>query len=359
LPQVLYFVSAELALGYLLFSFLSALGTLQIVAARYRLKGLAIIDPATQPWPGYILGVVLIAGSTAWFFASQWTRILVPGPAGSELAFLFGLAAACAVAVALAFAAFREHTPQMGTTEAQYAGSRRLNIGRADGRLYAPPNLSAPMPAVCLVIPPDSRHLAAYVTLIRALLHEGIIPLLVTPDETEYTYPEILTIIPAATTLLSKRPEVDPQRIGALGFDLAGDLVIRSASGAKQVKTAAALAPMLGEPRRGLDLLHEMPLPSAWRWAHDAKRASLQKGLNALEYGPKVAPRPLLLVFGARDRLTCAKLEEGGVTSSLTAALGQAHDSITLRIIPGAGHLDLLDQQEALQTVIEWFKEHL
>ncbi len=356
---MLYFVNAELALGYLLFAALSALGMLQIVAARYRLKGLAIIDHPTQPWPGYILGIVLIAGSTAWFFASQWTRILVPGPAGSELALLFGLAAGCAVVVSLGIAALRQRAPRAGPPQTLYAGGRRLDIGRAAGRLYAPPNLSAPMPAVCLVLPPDRSHLAAYVTLVQGLLNRSIIALLVTPDETEYTYPEVLTIIPAATTLLSKLPEVDPQRIGALGFDLAGDLVIRSASGDKQVKAAAALAPMLGEPRRGLQLLREMPWPNAWRWAHDAKRASLQRSLNALEYGPRVAPRPLLLVFGARDRLTCCAQQKGGVAFSLPAALGQAHDSVTLCVVPGAGHVDLLSQQAALQTTIEWFKEHL
>jgi dienelactone hydrolase len=260
--------------------------------------------------------------------------------------------------VALVIATLRQRAPRAAQIEAQFAGGRRLTIGRAEGQLYAPPNLTQPMPAVCLVSEPDSRHLAAYVTLIRGLLQEGIIALVVTPDETEYTFPEVLTIIPAATTLLSKRPEVDPQRIGALGFDLAGDLVIRSASGDKQVKAAAALAPMLGEPRLGLELLQEMPFLRAWRWARDPKRVSLQKSLNALEYGPKVAPRPLLLVFGARDQLTCDALEEG-VVPSLAAALSQAHDSITLRVIPGAGHLDLLDQQETLQTVIEWFKEHL
>ncbi len=356
---MLYFVDTELALGYLLFAFLSALGMLQIAAARYRLKGLSIVDHPSQAWLGYVLGVVLIVGSTAWFFASQWALILTPGPAGSELALLFGFAAASAVLVALSIAALRQRAVQAAGTEAQYVDSRRLTIGRADGRLFAPPNLTAPLPAVCLVPEPGSRNLTAYVTLVRGLLQEGIIALLVTPDETEYTYPEVLTIIPAATTLLSKRPEVDPQRIGALGFDLAGDLVIRSASGDKQVKAAAALAPMLGEPRRGLELLHEMTFPNAWRWAHDAKRASLQKSLSALEYGTRVAPRPLLLVFGAKDRITSSAPQDEGVAHSLPAALSQSHQSITLHVIPGAGHYDLLDQPETVQSVIRWFKEHL
>ncbi len=356
---MLYFVDAELALGYLLFAFLSALGMLQIVAARYRLKGLAIVDHPTHPWLGYVLGMVLIAASTAWYFTSQWTLILTPGPAGSELALMFGLAAASAVLVALGIAAFRQRAPRGVTTEVQQADSGRLSIGRVEGRLYAPPNLTAPMPAICLVPEPGSRHMAAYATLVRGLLQEGIIALLVTLDEAEYTYPEVLTIIPAATTLLSKRPEVDPQRIGALGFDLGGDLVIRSASGDKQVKAAAALAPVLGEPCRSLELLHEMPFPSAWRWAHDAQRASLQSSLSALEYGPKVAPRPLLLVLGANDRLTCSALEENGAAPSLPVSFSQAHESITLHVIPGAGHFDLLDQPEAVQIVIQWFKEHL
>jgi len=101
---VLYFVYQELALGYLALSFLTALGVLQWVAASYHLAGLGLLDYSEHRTSGYVLGIVLIAGSALWFFVTQWTRIFTPGPAGSELTLLFAAGAAFALIATLAVA---------------------------------------------------------------------------------------------------------------------------------------------------------------------------------------------------------------------------------------------------------------
>jgi hypothetical protein len=348
---VLYFVYEELALGYLLFSFLSALGVLQWVAARYRLAGLAFLNYAQRRTWGYALGTFLIAGSTIWFFGSQWAKILTPGPAGSELSLLFGAGAVSALAVTITVASLLQRLRKGAPPQGRADRSQTVAVGRATtGRLYLPPDPTAPMPAVCLVpglgVGEESMDILA-----RHLVEQRLVALVIAPDDEFASYPETLAILPAATSLLSKRPDVDPHRLGALGYDLGGDLVIRAASADKQLKAVAALAPVLGDPPVGLDLMSEMPFAQALRWARDRTRAKLQMGLNAFEYRTKIAPRPFLLLYGTEDRLV--------TRSPLQVWDAPEKPWITHQVIQGAGHLDLLDHPTTLHTVARWLKEHL
>jgi dienelactone hydrolase len=204
--------------------------------------------------------------------------------------------------------------------------------------------------------------------LARYIVGHGMVALLLTPEQESYTYPEILAMLPAATSWLAKHPEVDTQRIGALGYDLGGDLAIRAASTAKELKAVAAVAPILGESPVGLELLREMPYPMALHWARNHRRASLQNELNAAEYAPKIAPRPLLLLYGAEDGLVVRTLAEANADTRSVAPAEEAEprpqsveaaDSITVRVIPDAGHLNLLDQPETVHAIVRWFQEHL
>jgi len=225
-----------------------------------------------------------------------------------------------------------------------------------------------PLPAISLVPGPDSLGQESLAALARYIVGQGMVALLLTPDQESYTYPEILAILPAATSWLAKHPEVDTQRIGALGYDLGGDLVIRAASTAKELKAVAAVAPILGESPVSLELLREMPYPMAWRWARNQKRANLQNELNAAEFAPKIAPRPLLLLYGAEDGLVISAFTDSndGARSLAPAQeavprrqSGEAMDSMTLRVVQDAGHLNLLDQPETVHAIVQWFQEHL
>ena len=355
---MLYFVDAELALGYVLFSFLSALGIVQIAAARYDLSGLAVFDYSKRRARGYALGILLVVASTAVFFGSQWMLVLTPGPAGSELAFLFAGSAACAIGVSLVVAAARHRAQSHTTAASDEDGGEAVAAGSATGRLYVPATPTSPMPAVCLVPGPDPQCHQAMVELARQFVRSQIVALLITPKPGLYTYPEALAVLPAAAGLLRKRPDVDPQRIGALGYDLGGDLVIRAASGDKQLSVVAALAPVLQEPKIGMDLLREMAFPEAWRWARDRERDRLRSSLNALEYAQRIVPRPLLLLYGAEDRLASSRITaEETQEASLPPSLLQ--DSTTLLILPDIGHLDLMDHSSTRQAVELWFREHL
>ncbi|MDY7039453.1 MAG: hypothetical protein SVX38_01170 [Chloroflexota bacterium] len=104
---MLYFVETYFATHYLMLTFIASLGTLQIVATLYWLRGLSLVGrPRWAGW-GYGLGVTLIAGGFVWFFLST-PNVLSPGPAGSELLLLMGLGAAGALVFTLAWASIRE-----------------------------------------------------------------------------------------------------------------------------------------------------------------------------------------------------------------------------------------------------------
>jgi pimeloyl-ACP methyl ester carboxylesterase len=144
---------------------------------------------------------------------------------------------------------------------------------------------------------------------------------------------------------------VDPDRLAAAGYDLGGDLVIRAAGAHKQLRAIAALAPLLKGVAPGLDLLSEMSYLEAWRWLRDERRARLIAQLSALEYGGKIAPRPLLLLYGADDHLSAR--------TSPPDWSAQGDDWITHEVIRGAAHLDLLDHPATLNTLVRWLKERL
>ncbi len=349
---MLYFVYRELALGYLFVAFLCALAALQVVAARHRLAGLALLDYRGQPWLAYLLSCALVVGGVTWFFVTQWERIFTPGPAGSELALLFGAGAGFAVVISLLVAALRLYLKHRGhAAEAAHPQAQPVGLGRASGQLYMPIEPTEPMPAVCLVPGLGVGSWGSMHALARHLVAQQIVALVINPDAALYSYPETLATLPAATAYLSKRPEVDPGRLAAAGYGLGGDLVIRAASAHKDLCAIVALAPLLRRVQPGLDLLGEMSFIEAWRWLRDERRARLIAQLTALDFGNKIPPRPLFLLYGADDRLSTRTLPQDWDAED--------HGWITLQISEGSGHFDLLDHPATLNTIVQWLKEHL
>ncbi|HIP96108.1 MAG TPA: hypothetical protein EYH32_02705 [Anaerolineae bacterium] len=104
---MLYFVETYFATHYSILAFIASVGTFQIVATRYGLRGLSLVGRPRWPGWGYGLGGTLIAGGFAWFFLST-PNLLSPGPAGAELTLLMGLGTAGALAFTLAWASIRE-----------------------------------------------------------------------------------------------------------------------------------------------------------------------------------------------------------------------------------------------------------
>jgi hypothetical protein len=89
---MLNFGRPQVTAHYFVLVLISFVGVLQIVVARYRLKNLSLVSPSRQPWPGLLLGSVLVAGAFVWFVAAT-PEMLLPGSAGLEISFLFATAA--------------------------------------------------------------------------------------------------------------------------------------------------------------------------------------------------------------------------------------------------------------------------
>lgn len=103
---MLNFVEPRVAIHYFLLVLVGFVGVLQIVAARYRRRSLALVPLERGPWVGAMLGSLLILGAFAWFVAAT-PEMLRPGPAGAELVLLFGAAALLAVLICRLAAALR------------------------------------------------------------------------------------------------------------------------------------------------------------------------------------------------------------------------------------------------------------
>lgn len=338
---MLYFVSTQLSLCYLAFAFLSALGALQAVAARYRIVGLAFVDYSDHPWRGYILGAVLALAGGLTFFVTQWEMIFTPGPAGAELTILFGAAALAAVLVTFLLASLL-HCGRPSPQGAVPGDGHSVAVGRSKAHLYIPSESTAPLAAVCLLPGCADSRLTA---LANRLSRQGLVALVLEFDPQAFAPPAMHEVVPAAVELLSKLPLVDAQRLGILGHDLGGDLAIRAAASDTRIRAVAALAPVLDQTAPGLSLLQEMPFPSALRWVSASARTVACKELAAREHAPSVAPRPFLLVYGEWDAL-------------VSSPSGSEHTAQRMDI-PGARHMDLPENLTVQQTVAEWFKEHL
>lgn len=92
---------SQLKLEYLLFVFVASCGTLQLVAAISKLKGLLFFHKEIT---GYILAALTIGGAFGWFFA--WDnrlqeKIMRTGLEGAQQFYYFILAAFSAVAFTL------------------------------------------------------------------------------------------------------------------------------------------------------------------------------------------------------------------------------------------------------------------
>lgn len=101
------YVPLYLAVNYILFATVAAVGVLQAVAmVRGDGRWAAFVSP-DRPRAGYAVAIAGVVGA----FAAYWSwapELLMPGPAGAELTALFGLSALMALGIARGLARWRE-----------------------------------------------------------------------------------------------------------------------------------------------------------------------------------------------------------------------------------------------------------
>ena len=371
---MLNFISPHLAINYFLLAFVTIVGVLQFVAARHRLAGLTLVGSARRrrfAYRGYLLAAVIIVAAFVWFFVDTWEEVFIPGLAGAELAFLFGMAGICALAFTLLVSSILHSIQRQDRLELKADARFRheaVSWQQLKGTLYLPEDAASltedaaplkgePRAAICALPTPSEGSLSPY-PIVVDLVDEGFIVLAIDwGPEKEIRYPAMLGLLPGAVAYLTRRDEVNPERIGVLGIDLGGDLAIRSAGTDQQIVAVLALAPFLiqANTRPGLSVLKEMSYLEALRWARPLrlhrKRGELVAELAPLDYIGKLGDRPWLLIYGDQDDITSVKM--AGVTVGGEVARG------SLKSLPGEGHLSLPRSPTTSALVARWFKENL
>jgi len=293
---MLDFVSARLALGYLLLCAVSCVGVLQIQAARQPLAGLSLWGGRGLCWWGYPVGLALVLGSFLTFYAYT-PGIFLPGLAGTELVVLF--AGGFILALVLTVAAASLTAPRPGRAAMRASKGEAVITRQLQGWVHVPQS-PGPVPALCLVpeIGSSAEELRVVAAHFRAL---GFVTLSIdwTTVGDPPRYPDVLALVPAGVHYLLRRPQVDERRIGVIGLGLGGDLALRAAATDDQVAAAVAITPCLtpGSCDPGLDLLRQQSLWQAVQWIRRRTgHTALVEQLNALAFLALVPPRPVLLV---------------------------------------------------------------
>jgi acetyl esterase/lipase len=217
----------------------------------------------------------------------------------------------------------------------------------------AAPLKGEPRAAICALPTPSEGTLSSH-PIVADLVEAGFIVLAIDwGPEKEIRYPAMLGLLPSAVAYLTRRDEVNPERIGVLGIDLGGDLAIRSARTDQQIVAVLAMSPFLHQAntRPGLSILREMSYLEALRWASFRKRGELVAELAPLDSISKLGDRPWLLIYGDQDDITSVKMAR--VTVGEEVAPG------SLKSLPGEGHLSLPRGPATSALVARWFKENL
>jgi hypothetical protein len=343
----------QITIGYIFFgfAFLVSLGFWQILAACQGLRAFSVLPRGIDARCGYLLGSAFMVLGAVWFFGTRTAEIFSPGPASSEFLFFLFVALLCTLFISIVASCVLSWTTGARQAWKQNPGSavEALTAGRWKGELYLPTSGDAPWPVVCLV-PGPAEGSTSLVRLGSELASRGVGALVMdTNREDMWQYPDVLAVIPEAVAHLERRPDLDAGRLGLVGTGLGADLALRAAAADGQVGAVVALSPLLGSSgvQSGLDLLREMTYVEAIRWRRAQKGGEVVSSLAARKHISQLNSRPLLVIQGQRDRLTCSVRRE-------TLPAGTE-----IKTVDGRGYLDLTHDGEVLSFTVNWLLKHL
>jgi pimeloyl-ACP methyl ester carboxylesterase len=140
----------------------------------------------------------------------------------------------------------------------------------------------------------------------------------------------------AAIDLVSTQPDVDPQRIGAIGFSMGGAALAQVAAQDQRLRavviesTFDSLDHVIQDKAGVLGPLSEIPA----RWA--VRRKGIDIGaVRPADDVCQISPRPVLLIYGDRDRT----IPPGAQRAMFAARCG----SVEAWLVPGAGHQNFME----------------
>jgi fermentation-respiration switch protein FrsA (DUF1100 family) len=160
-----------------------------------------------------------------------------------------------------------------------------------------------------------------------------------------------------ALDYLRARPDLDPDRIGILGFSSAGATAVMAGARFSEIGAVVAEGGYgdLAEGAIGLGTGSSNPLETIFK-ASLAISYRIISGTSIDKLSPEdvigsIAPRPVLLIYGSRERSL------GGARRQLAAA----GENAQLWVVEGAGHGDYLTvaPREYEQRVVTFFDKAL
>ena len=276
--------------------FATGLGTLQVVALRNCLEGLAWpVGPAHRRLGQVLAGALVVLGLLGGV-------LLIPAePLPPELvaAVLLG-GVGLALAVSITGAATRLRLGR-GKRRVRLLPGERIEQGPLRAT-FRPPARGKSVPAVCVL--PDPTSPGEDLTELTGAFAEAGLAVLAL-DWRPLRSIDRLTLqgaVSIALSWLAQRKETDSARIGLVGVGLGGDLALRSGSTDPDVTAVLAIEPVLGRgrPGPGLEGLRGLSWFMARRRIRRWRRSKLVGELDAVRAIPVVAPRHVAVLVTGR-----------------------------------------------------------
>ena len=156
------------------------------------------------------------------------------------------------------------------------------------------------------------------------------------------TRAKLLADTHAAIDYLRSREDVDPERIGMLGYSLGGVIGLACAAERQEIRAVVACAPF-----------------SSWKAIarnHLGPAGALlaRAGVDADDAARRLGDRPLLIVHGTADEVVPVEHAR-----RLEAAAKAAQVPVEALIVEGADHVDVLDPARVRSAVIGFFRTAL
>jgi dipeptidyl aminopeptidase/acylaminoacyl peptidase len=160
----------------------------------------------------------------------------------------------------------------------------------------------------------------------------------------------------AAVDCLAAQPEADPERIAVYGFSMGGVLGIINAAEDKRIRAVVADSPFVNMLEMSRHIVRSMFLPPLVFLSSADQRFKKAFGrgmadVDAAAAAPKIAPRPLLVLHGTRDRVVPPRQPR--------TVFDAAREPKQLEVNPGGGHFDNASPAAIDGVIVPFLKKAL
>jgi dienelactone hydrolase len=349
-----FYLDVPLVLGFVLMATSACLGMLQLAAARGGYRGLSLFATDQKRGVRIGIGLTVISVLTYLLFAPE---IYTPGPAGSEVAVMFGSCALLALGVTILGADLRlrrnefrfdghgewlatEDVPVMlyqSSPTPPYPGQK--NVPRMPAILVIPDPSGFSVTPKAMVENLGDAGLAVFILDTRILTRNG------GPANRQTTFGHVSSAIAE----IAKQKYVDKKRLGLLGIGGGADLTLQATSKTRRVRAAMAVCPVALAPLKpgltspGLSWLRDLSYRQAWNWRRRGAPHIYNAQETALEQNWKFP----------------ALAEKESVARPPVLTTRSSSRAVELFSVPSDKFFALLDHAPTRRLIVQWFRETL